>query len=338
MEVNRVQNIATLSMEPNTIPEEFIRPETEQPAITTFEGDAPDIPTIDLSNPDQENLVKLISEAAEEWGIFQVVNHGIPSELMHKLQSVGKEFFQLPQKEKEKYARSPDAKSLQGYGTDSLFRKLHEGAQGKKAWTDHLFHKIWPPSCIDYKFWPQNPVSYGETNEEYAKEVRRVAEKVFTCLSLGLGLEGHVMKEGAGGDELEYMLKINFYPPCPRPDLALGLTPHADFSLTVLMPNEVPGLQILKDDIWIRANYIPNALIIIIGDQIQILSNGRYKSVTHRTTVDKERTRISWPVFVEPPGEWVVGPLSQLVTEDNPPKYKAKKFKDYVYCKLNLPQ
>ncbi|CAJ1974769.1 unnamed protein product [Sphenostylis stenocarpa] len=337
MEVTWVEDIGTLSKETNTIPEEFIRPETEQPAITTFEGDSPDVPTIDLSDPDQENLVKLISEAAEEWGIFQVVNHGIPSELMHKLQSVGKEFFQLPRKEKEKYARSANTKSIQGYGTGRVFHM--QDVQGKKAWNDHLYHIIWPPSNIDYKFWPQNPVSYRETNEEYAKEVRRVVEKVLTCLSLGLGLEGHVMKEGVGGDELEYMLKINFYPPCPRPDLSLGLTPHVDIStLTVLMPNEVPGLQILKDDIWIRANYIPNALIIIIGDQIQILSNGRYKSVTHRTTVDKERTRISWPVFVEPPGEWVVGPLSQLVTEDNPPKYKAKKFKDHVYCKLNLPQ
>ncbi|TKY73761.1 Flavonol synthase/flavanone 3-hydroxylase [Spatholobus suberectus] len=335
MEVERVQNIATLSITSNTIPEDFIRPEIEQPAITTFHGRVPDIPTIDLSDPDQQNLVKLIAEASQEWGMFQVVNHGIPSDLIHKLRSVGEEFFQLSQEEKEKYAKPPGAQSYEGYGT-----KLQKDAQGKKAWVDHLFHKIWPPSCINYKFWPQNPLSYRETNEEYAKHVRGVVEKLFACLSLGLGLEGHVLKEGVGGEELEYMMKINYYPPCPRPDLALGVTPHTDLAaLTVLVPNEVPGLQVLKDDHWIDAKYIPNALIIHIGDQLQILSNGWYKSVLHRTTVDKERTRMSWPVFLEPPAEWVVGPLSQLVTQDNPPKYKAKKFKDYAYCKLNkLPQ
>lgn len=98
-----------------------------------------------------------------------------------------------------------------------------------------------------------------------------MADKLFTLLSLGLGVEGNVMKEAFGGEEVEYMLKINYYPPCPRPDLALGLTPHTDLSsLTILLPNEVPGLQVLKDERWIDAKYIPNALIVHIGDQIQV--------------------------------------------------------------------
>jgi flavonol synthase len=72
---------------------------------------------------------------------------------------------------------------------------------------------------------------------------------------------------------------------------------------------------------------------------MQILSNGKYKAVLHRTTVAKDRARMSWPVFLEPPGELVVGPLPQFINKDNPPKFKTKKFKDYTYCKLNkLPQ
>ncbi|TVU28658.1 hypothetical protein EJB05_20185, partial [Eragrostis curvula] len=66
-----------------------------------------------------------------------------------------------------------------------------------------------------------------------------------------------------------------------------------------------------------------------------IFSNGKYKAVLHRTTVNKDKTRMSWPVFVEPPRELVVGPQSQLVTDENPAKYKAKKYKDYQYCKIN---
>ncbi|KAB1208895.1 Flavonol synthase/flavanone 3-hydroxylase [Morella rubra] len=306
MEVERVQAVASLFLTSDTIPAEFIRPEKEQPAITTFRGPVPEIPTIDLSDPDEDNL------------------------------AAGRAFFELPQEEKEDMLGPHVLRAWKAMET-----KLQKDPEGKKSWVDHLFHKIWPPSSINYAFWPKNPPSYREANEVYAKYVGGVADKLYKSLSLGLGLEGHVMKEASGGEELIYMMKINYYPPCPRPDLTLGVVAHTDFStLTILVPNDVPGLQVLKDDRWIDAKYIPNALIVHIGDQIEILSNGIYKSVLHRSTVDKGQTRMSWPVFFEPQPEFVVGPLPQLVNEpDNPPKYKAKKFKDYAYCKLNkLPQ
>ncbi|GKV49718.1 hypothetical protein SLEP1_g56452 [Rubroshorea leprosula] len=335
MEVQTVQTIASLSQQKDTIPIEFIRSEKEQPAITTFHGPVPEIPVIDLVDSDHENLVRSIANASQEWGIFQVVNHGIPEDIIRKLKAAGKEFFELPQEEKLVYARPDGAQSIEGYGT-----KLQRDLEGKKSWVDHLFHVIWPPSRINYQFWPKTPPSYREVNEEYAKYMRGVGNKLFECLSLGLGLEGHVLKEAAGGENIGYMLKINYYPPCPRPDLTLGVVAHTDLStMTILIPNEVPGLQVFKDDHWFDAKYIPGALIIHIGDQIEILSNGKYKSVLHRTTVAKDRTRMSWPVFLEPPGDLVLGPLPQLLDQDNPPNYKSRKFKDYIYCKLNkIPQ
>ncbi|KAL9370575.1 hypothetical protein Peur_035715 [Populus x canadensis] len=100
---------------------------------------------------------------------------------------------------------------------------------------------------------------FKEVSEECAKYTREVTDKLFTALSLGLGLEGHALKEGAGGEEIEYMLKINYYPPCPRPDLTLGVAAHIDLSvLTILVPDEVPGLQIFKDGNWFAAKHIPN--------------------------------------------------------------------------------
>ncbi|EXB51040.1 Flavonol synthase/flavanone 3-hydroxylase [Morus notabilis] len=333
MEVERVQVIASLSS--HTIPAEFVMPETEQPVATTFRGPIPEIPVIDLSDPDEENLVCRIAEASREWGFFQAVNHGIPTEVIRRLQEAGTEFFGLPQEEKEVYAKPEDAKSIEGYGT-----KHQKIVNGKKPWGDHLFHRIWPPSRINYQFWPKNPPSYREVNEEYGTHVRGFADKVFRSLSLGLGLEADAMKEAFGGEELEYMLKINYYPPCPRPDLTFGVLEHTDMStLTILVPNEVPGLQVLKDNHWIDAKYVPNAIIVHMGDQIEVASNGYYKSVLHRTTVNKEKARMSWPVFLEPPPEFVVGPIPQLLNDQNPPKYKSKMFKDYAYCKLNkLPQ
>lgn len=153
MEVERVQVIASLSS--HTIPAEFVMPETEQPVATTFRGPIPEIPVIDLSDPDEENLVFRIAEASREWGFFQAVNHGIPTEVIRRLQEAGTEFFGLPQEEKEVYAKPEDAKSIEGYGT-----KHQKIVNGKKPWGDHLFHKIWPPSVINYQFWPKNPPSY----------------------------------------------------------------------------------------------------------------------------------------------------------------------------------
>lgn len=113
---------------------------------------------------------------------------------------------------------------------------------------------------------------YRAANEEYRTHLQGVVDKLFKSLSLGLGLEGHELKERAGGDELVYLLKINYYPPCPRPDLALGVPAHTDMStITILVPNEVQGLQAFRDGHWYDVNYIPNALVIHIGDQIEVL-------------------------------------------------------------------
>nr|AUM57447.1 flavonol synthase [Camellia fraterna] len=339
MEVERVQAIAaSLSKCMVSIPAEYIRSETVQPAITTVKGKLLEVPVIDLGggDSDEERVVRMVEEAGREWGIYQVVNHGIPDELISKLQRVGKEFFELPQEEKEVYAKDAESKSIEGYGS-----KLQKEVEGKKGWVDHLFHKIWPPSAINYHFWPKNPPTYREANEEYAEQMRGVEEKLFKWLSLGIGLEGDEFNKKLGGDELVYLMKINYYPPCPRPDLALGVVAHTDMcALTILVPNEVPGLQVFKDDHWYDVKYIPNALIVHIGDQIEILSNGKYKAVFHRSTVNKDTTRMSWPVFLEPPEDLEVGPHPKLVNDDdNPPKFKTKKYKDYVYCKLNkLPQ
>ncbi|CAL8997198.1 unnamed protein product [Prunus brigantina] len=338
MGVERVEVVIAPKPE-GTIPDEFIRSENEQPGITTVHGKVLEVPTIDFSDPDEQKLIRQIAEASSNWGMYQIVNHDIPSEAIRNLQAVGNEFFELPQEEKEAYAKPLDSDSMEGYGT-KLFKEFSDGNVTKKGWVDHMFNKIWPPSVINYQFWPKNPPSYREANEEYAKHMQKVVEKLFRLLSLGLGLEGQELKKASGGDDLIYLLKINYYPPCPRPDLALGVVAHTDMStVTILVPNDVQGLQASRDGRWYDVKYIPNALVIHIGDQMEIMSNGKYKSVLHRTTVNKDKTRISWPVFLEPPADHVIGPLPQLVNQENPPKYKTKTYGEYVYCKLNkIPQ
>ncbi len=67
-------------------------------------------------------------------------------------------------------------------------------------------------------------------------------------------------------------VRFNFYPPCSRPDMVLGVKAHSDRSGTtiLLQDDEVEGLQIFKDDKWINVPVIPHALVVNLGDQMQV--------------------------------------------------------------------
>lgn len=99
----------------------------------------------------------------------------------------------------------------------------------------------------------------------------RVNVKVLELLSEGLGLDRKVLKCSLGKEEMELEMKINMYPPCPQPELALGVEPHTDMSaLTLLISSDVPGLQVWKDNNWVVVNYFQNALFVHVGDQLEV--------------------------------------------------------------------
>jgi flavonol synthase len=111
-----------------------------------------------------------------------------------------------------------------------------------------------------------------EVVQEYNKEMLRVTDNILELLSEGLELESKTLKSCLGGEEIELEMKINMYPPCPQPELALGVEPHTDMSaITLLVPNDVPGLQVWKDNNWVAVNYLQNALFVHIGDQLEVM-------------------------------------------------------------------
>ncbi|CAH8330627.1 unnamed protein product [Eruca vesicaria subsp. sativa] len=280
-----------------------------------------EIPVVDLSNLNEDLVARAVVKASEEWGIFHVVNHGIPQELIIRLKEVGTEFFQLPEEEKKALAKPKDFRNTEGY------------IANLNGWADHLYHMIWPPSRVNYRFWPNNIQDYKEVNEEYAKEIKKLSEKIMGWLSEGLGLGREALKEGLGGETVEYLMKVIFYRPCQDQDVKYGTPPHTDLSgITCLIANQVYGLQAFKDNNWFDVKYDDSRIVVIIGDQVHRMSNGKYKRGEHRATLDKEKTRISWPVFVDPNLDHVVRPLPELIScDDNAPKFKPYIFRDYKF-------
>ena len=107
--------------------------------------------------------------------------------------------------------------------------------------------------------------------EVYSREVRKLCQSLLKHIALGLGLKGDVFEKMFG--VAVQAIRMNYYPPCSRPDLVLGLSPHSDGSaLTVLQQakGSPGGLQILKDKTWVPVQLIPNALVINIGDTIEV--------------------------------------------------------------------
>lgn len=112
---------------------------------------------------------------------------------------------------------------------------------------------------------------YSESLEDYSKEIRKLCKRLLNYIAISLGLKEERFEEMFG--EAVQAVRMNYYPPCSSPDLVLGLSPHSDGSaLTVLQQskNSCVGLQILRDNTWVPVLPLPNALVINIGDTIEV--------------------------------------------------------------------
>ncbi|KAF3775666.1 Leucoanthocyanidin dioxygenase [Nymphaea thermarum] len=324
------------------IPSEYIRPESERLNIVDIFKDekneeGPQIPVVDfrgLESEDKSERARVYEEvkrAAMEWGVMQVMNHGIDARVIEELKVAGESFFALPIEEKERYANDQASGKIDGYGS-----KLANNASGQREWEDYFFHLLYPEEKRNMSVWPRTPSNYIAVTEEYGKQLRKVVTKILSILSVGLGVEeSRLEKELGGMDDLLMQLKINYYPKCPQPELALGVEAHTDISaLTLLLHNMVPGLQIFHDGKWVTAKCVPGALIIHVGDSLEIISNSRYRSGLHRGLVNKEKVRISWAVFCEPPKDQLLQPLTELVSEAEPATFSPRTFAQHIEQKL----
>ena len=162
-------------------------------------------------------------------------------------------------------------------------------------------------------------------------------EKLLGFLSEGLGLDPNYIR--ILNKEPMLRLRINCYPPCPHPEMVNGAKPHSDRDMLTLLLNDngVDGLQIWKDNYWLTLPSVPGALIIMIGDLLQIVSNGKYTSVEHRAVTNEKKNRMSIVMFATPQEDVLLGPTPQLIDAAHPSLYKTVKAGEYriVYITPN---
>ncbi|KAG5029301.1 Codeine O-demethylase [Glycine soja] len=306
------------------IPEMYIRP--QEPTIRSNETTLPTIPVFDFKALLHENAIddaeldKLFT-ACKDWGFFQVVNHGVSSQLLEKLKLEIEKFFKLPIEEKKKYQIRPG--DVQGYGT--VIRCKDQ----KLDWGDRFYMVINPLERRKPHLLPELPASLRDTLESYFRELRKLGMELLGLLGRAISMEIKEVMEIF--DDGMQSVRMTYYPPCPKPELVVGLTPHSDASgITILhQVNGVEGLEIKKGGVWIPVTFLPDAFVVNVGDIMEILSNGAYTSIEHRAAVNKEKERISIAMFFNPKFEAEIGPVKSFINSENPPLFKSMLMEDY---------
>ncbi|KAK7271305.1 hypothetical protein RJT34_27086 [Clitoria ternatea] len=167
---------------------------------------------------------------------------------------------------------------------------------------------------------------------EYMRLSSKMARDIVEILLSKLGVEAHesIIERIIGLKTVN----MNYYPACPNPELTVGVGRHSDIgTITVLLQDGIGGLYVkLEDDNpqWLHIPPIPGALVINIGDTLQILSNGKYKSPEHRVKTTSSQSRVSVPVFLLPIPTEKIGPLAEVVKKDGLAHYKEVLVKDYM--------
>lgn len=312
------------------LPSRFILPENKRPDANSIvcSSQQYDLPVIDISGLEGPHRLQVVSEicrACQHTGFFQVINHGVEEPLISEMMRVAGEFFELPMEERNKLFSEDMMKSVR-YGTS--FNHLRDRVF---CWRDFLKHYCHPLDKM-LPLWPSNPSDYRSVVSAYSKEVRRLGLRIMSAVveSLGLPHNKYVVENGFSDDSSQVMV-LNYYPACPEPELTLGIPPHTDYGcITLLSQDSVGGFQLRHDGQWKAVRPLSNSFIVNIGDHIEILSNGRYRSVVHRAVVNSEKSRISVATLMSLPLEAKIGPAPELIDEHHAALYRETDFAEFM--------
>lgn len=284
------------------------------------------VPVVDIASLDTRTLAR-IDAACIEWGFFHVTGHGVAQDLLDRTLARMREFFVLPRARKLAVERTK-ANSWGFYD-----RELTKNVTDWKEIFD-----VGPPGTVGPMAgarpqWPDEPGEFRPAMEAFAQEAERVAYRILTAISTNLGQESEALRAFFVPAHTSF-LRLNYYPVCDDPAPAdsptvperghLAIGHHTDAgAVTVLLQDDQPGLQVLREGIWQTVTPVPGALTINIGDVIQVWSNDRYPAPLHRVTAHASRDRFSAPFFLNPAYETDLAPLV------GSPRYRTINWGEY---------
>ncbi|KAJ1296229.1 hypothetical protein BS78_01G283800 [Paspalum vaginatum] len=325
--VPNVQALAqnyNISEEP--IPERYIR--LEEAAEEVIGGhDVPyAIPIIDVNKlldaqSSKEECAKL-GYACRQWGFFQKILYSAA----RRSSILGSsDFCSAIEVATALWNQKTDVSNLEGYG------QLFVVSENQKLdWADTFYLMLRPSDSRNMRFWPSYPPPFSNSIDRYSSEAAKLVLCLLQFVAMDMGVEPQTLLEIFRGQPQS--MRMTYYPPCKQAEKVVGLSPHTDGTgLTLLLQaNDVQGLQIRKDGKWVAIHALAGAFIVNVGDILEIISNGRYKSIEHRVIVHPSKARMSAAVFHQPDKDATIGPLPELVEKDGEASYSSIGYMDFI--------
>ena len=265
-----------------------------------------------------------IAQACRAHGFFYLTGHGIGLDVLEALDVQSRRFFALSPEGKMTIAMARGGRAWRGYfpvggeltsGRPDLKEGLYLGTE---LGSDHPRVRAGVP-MHGANLWPTDPPGLKAAAEAYITGATQAASTLMEGVSLSLGLDGQYF-ERAYTAEPTVLFRIFHYPAHGSAEVdwgqSWGVGEHTDYGLlTLLAQDRHGGLQVKTHGGWIEAPPIEGALVCNIGDMLERLTGGRYRSTPHRVRNVSGHDRLSFPLFFDPDWMAPMRPLPAVATD-----------------------
>ncbi|MDH6166681.1 isopenicillin N synthase-like dioxygenase [Variovorax boronicumulans] len=256
----------------------------------------------------REDVAAQIGAACRAHGFFYVTGHGVDAALVQRLEDLSHRFFELPEEAKMRWRMALGGRAWRGF-----FPLGGELTSGRPDWKEGLYLGTELPAThplVQAKtpvhgpnLFPDVP-GFRETILEYMAAVTQLGHQLMEGIALSLGLPATYFAERYTADPL-ILFRLFNYPSQPVPeglDVQWGVGEHTDYGLlTILHQDNVGGLAVHTPGGWIDAPPIAGSFVCNIGDMLDRMTGGLYKSTPHRVKRNTSgRDRLSFPLFFDP--------------------------------------
>ncbi len=282
----------------------------------TFRGDPvrlPVLPIVDVGalvrgTGDRAEVARRIGAACRAHGFFYVTGHGVDAALVNELEALSRRFFALDEAAKLQWRMALGGCAWRGY-----FPLGGELTSGRPDWKEGLYlgseladeHPLVRAGTPLHgrNLFPDVP-GFRDTLLAYMAAVTALGHRLMEGIALSLGLPLDYFDRRYTADPL-ILFRLFNYPTRPVPagtDAQWGVGEHSDYGLlTILLQDDVGGLQVKTPAGWIDAPPVPESFVCNIGDMLDRMTGGLYRSTPHRVAINRSgRDRLSFPLFFDP--------------------------------------
>ena len=262
----------------------------------------PELSFVDIEKGDS-NSINILSDALEDHGFFSITEHGLSNKLVDKCYQLSKQFFDLEYEIKNKYS-SVGSKGARGYTPKGIETAVGENVPDQK---EFWHHGPVVDDTFDQKI-PKNIIieempEFNKYYDELYLELHKIGSRVLSVIALSLDIDKNFFTPWI--EKGNSLLRSIHYPPVDSNLNPHRARAHEDINLiTLLIGAEEGGLEVLnKDGSWIKVSPSSEAIVCNIGDMMQLVTDKKLKSTTHRVIQDKlteSKPRYSIPFFLHP--------------------------------------